>query len=197
MCLVWNLGHGPFNSGAWDKGMLEAAADMMQNLQPSDGLMVWLGARLEAESQSGMALDLEPVLTKGPRVSLSRWFSFYDATNHHWKFWFTKLAILLYTGVQAGQVTNANDFPLPVADLQGPARVAAPQGKDAAEEPLHTEAAAETPCAKEVAEPPCTKAVAEPPSTAGHTGKAKRQKAAPAASTRAAGKSSEESTALG
>ena len=213
MCLVWNLGYGPFNSGAWYKSMLEGASDMLHNLQPSDGLTVWLGPHLATESnQSGMPLDLEPVLTKGPRVSLSRWFSFYDATSHHWKFWYTKLAILLFIAVQAGHVTNAKDFPLLVADLQGPAALQGattaagplcqeeaegPESKHAAVDPLRTEAVAEPPCDKQAAIHSAVAGAATrdshvPPQ--GHVGKPK-QKAAPAA-TRKAGKSSEESTAL-
>ena len=119
--------------------MLEAAVDIVQSLQPSDGLMVWLGPHLAAESQSGVALDCTAVLTKGPRVSLSRWFSFYDTTSHHWKFWYTKLAILLYMTVQAGHATNAQDFPLLVRDFQGPT---APRAAETAADVLREEVAA-------------------------------------------------------
>lgn len=130
LTLVWNLGFGPWSNASWFQTMQAAAGDMANMLEPTDPLMQWLGEELQQESGgSAPLLSLEPFSTKGPRVSLSRWFSFFDATAHHLPWWHTKLACLVFAGVQLGTIVSAQDLAALMAAL-GQA-VAEPSGMPA------------------------------------------------------------------
>ena len=127
LTVVWNSSYGPWSSSAWFKGLLEAATEMASTLQPGDPLLLWLGEHLRSESQQEALVDLTPFRTKGPRVSLSRWFSFFDATAHHIKWWYTRLCVLVFFGVQTGNVANVRDLPMLMQALTGsPAAIAGP-----------------------------------------------------------------------
>jgi len=120
--LCFNAAYGPWDSAAWWKAAREASLQyigvaahargdpLLEFLQPliaadrsQDAVLLPAGAgRLEAQDFA----------SKGPKVSLTRWFGWMDAAAWHLPRWHSHLAVLLYMGVQLGHLPSAAELPL-------------------------------------------------------------------------------------
>ena len=119
--LVFNLHYGPWKGAGWFSQIIDAAADMVNVLSPSDRLLmsVWdsicadrgwhcshekgLGAR---RSFLAGLQDVRAVTNKGPQVAGSRWFSWMHAAAFWDQEWHTKLLLLLFICIQNGVLNS-------------------------------------------------------------------------------------------
>lgn len=117
-CLLWqNISYGPWQKGQWGRELQAAALDCSKTLKPNDPLLLrlWkeicLERNFESEDQCGEAARAEflkelpecpAILHKGPKSSVSRWFSWNSAMKFQMPHHHTKLLVGVFLGVQKG-----------------------------------------------------------------------------------------------
>ena len=113
---VLNLAYGPWSGCKWFSEMTDAMLDWARSFSPKDSLWKWICPRLIADraelSEIGApdkAADLfeeiksdEMFRVKGPRVTLCRWWNWFDAAVWLLPRWHLKALVLLYMGIVDG-----------------------------------------------------------------------------------------------
>ena len=160
--LCFNAAYGPWDSAAWWKAAREASLQYIGVAACSGGdpLLDFLQPLIAADrSQDAVLLpagagrlEAADFASKGPKVSLTRWFGWMDAAAWHLPRWHSHLAVLLYMGVQLGTLQSAAEFPLLGGPLPSAQEMAAATGKQ--EEPAAQDGAPEGPEAEPPAEEP-------------------------------------------
>ena len=123
--VVFNLPYGPWQGSAWFSQMQDAARDLLKRAPTGGRLFDFLYeaiARDRKETPTGTTHHklqvLEDLLTskgfesKGPRVALRRWFSWFQASSWHDACWHSRALCLLYLGIQAGIYKSLEQSPL-------------------------------------------------------------------------------------
>lgn len=120
---------GPWRKAAFFHSMRDCGLDYLDSVPPDgDDLLKFLYPSIAADlgmeeptqlgSESHYLLVRQAVrdridkLTKGKRVKLCRWFSFFDAAEDLEDRWYVELAITLYMGLRRQWFQNINETPL-------------------------------------------------------------------------------------
>lgn len=114
--LVFNLAHGPWGSGRW-WNTARAAATSYSNKSQGCILARFLGSRILKENGASGQIDAaipqllaDSIRNKGPKVALTRWMSWLTAAQIHMKHWWSRLLVLLVTGIEMKYFNNAEQF---------------------------------------------------------------------------------------
>lgn len=121
-----NLAYGPWSGCKWWSQMNDALIDWLAGFKADDPLWQWIFPRLcrdvgeggeehfegkEEEMLQRLQLD-EQFRVKGPRVTLCRWWNWFDAAGWLLERWHSRLLVLLYLGLQDGSMLKASSVDL-------------------------------------------------------------------------------------
>jgi len=142
--LAFNLFYGPWETCAWHSKMIENTEEWLSLVTPHDPLFLALYERIckdQGQDPSGdpqhaleMLLGIAKAKcwkTKGPKVTLRRWFSWLPAFSHYDTLWHSLLLLLSVMGIRKGAYKKAKDLPFLAPPSQRRRRVdseAVPQG---------------------------------------------------------------------
>ena len=122
--LAFNLFYGPWETCTWHSKMVENTEEWLCLVTPRDPLFLALYERIckdQGQEPSGDPQHALEILlgvarakcwkTKGPKVTLRRWFSWLPAFFHYDTLWHTLLLLLSVMGIRKGAYTRAKDLP--------------------------------------------------------------------------------------
>eukprot|EP00971_Amphidinium_carterae_P327320 6458613-Amphidinium_carterae.3 len=139
MC-VFNVAYGPFQKSAFFSDLRNAAADISSNMSSEDSLLLRLWPSIckdagwrEPSEQGADARarwleslpSLEVASVKGPRASLSRWFSVQSSIRFWDKQWHAKLVLILWVALRKSWAKSLNEILVPSkSSLQSAVQIA-------------------------------------------------------------------------
>lgn len=116
--ITHSLSFGPWQGQTWFAQLCEGAQHMKGCMAPDDPLLSFLLERILADLGhfGGGGMDAESVLVnlfearfldiKGPRSAPSRWFSWRAAHVFWGEHWYSRLAVLVFTGLHIGYLSR-------------------------------------------------------------------------------------------
>lgn len=124
--LAFKIGFGPWQGGGWFRMQIEAVRDIMSSMHEYDPLLlkVWPGVTDDMEMQYDEpeklgsigrrrfldSLDTLPAFnSKGPKASVSRWFSWWSAFRFFDQYHSARALVLLYIAIRKGWIKSADD----------------------------------------------------------------------------------------
>ena len=120
---ICNVNYGPFEGCAFWRQQQEAAVKYVKSLKHGSCPLLAKLLPLIAQDRDELHLEHTPgykgkiidVLErgeawafKGPKMAMSRWFSFYDCFKYWDKHWHSRLAVLIYMGLKQGWLVQAH-----------------------------------------------------------------------------------------
>ena len=121
---VLNLPHGPWNGAKWFVQIQDSLKEWMASKVGGDALWQFIYPRIchdrgelaeatmpgkEEEVLESLTLD-EQFQKRGPRVTLCRWFNWFDTAVWLEERWHTRLAALLFLCIQTGAMFKEGSF---------------------------------------------------------------------------------------
>ena len=169
MTIVFNMPFGVWDSGSWFGKIKEMAAHLGETLSASDPVFCALyplicadlglepeGTPEHRENILRLVLSSDAWTVNGTRVSIRRWFGWFDAGSKYLPLWHSRLLILIFIGQALKVYKTHEDVPLwrnvrkPAQETEGPESDAS--AEDADDEELQGPAAGDVRAAAKAAE---------------------------------------------
>jgi len=125
MTVVFNLPFGPWDGATWFSKIKTMAEEMVKSLTASNPLFIALyevlcidfgvepvGTAEHRQLVFERMFTSEAFAVKGVKVSLRRWFGWFDAAHHYLPMWHARLMALIAIGQSIGVYKTLRDVPL-------------------------------------------------------------------------------------
>eukprot|EP00971_Amphidinium_carterae_P352760 6492724-Amphidinium_carterae.1 len=122
---VCNVAYGPFQKSAFSNDLRNAALDISTNLTPNDGLLLKLWGGICKDAMPSQPLDSSETgrqqwladlatcqhsTTKGPKASISRWFSVMTSIRYWDSKWHLRLLLIAWVSLRKGWAKSLADI---------------------------------------------------------------------------------------